>query len=30
MRVRVCYLDCREAGLCYCLVTHVENLLHPL
>jgi hypothetical protein len=30
MRMRVCYLDCHEAGLCCYLVIHVENLLHPL
>jgi hypothetical protein len=28
--VRVCYLDCHEAGLCCYLVIHIENLLHPL
>jgi hypothetical protein len=30
MRMRVCYLICREAGLCCYLVIHVGNLLHPL
>jgi hypothetical protein len=30
MRMRVCYLDCHEAGLCCYLVTHIENLLRPL
>jgi hypothetical protein len=30
MCMRVCYLDCHEAGLCCCLVIHTENLLHPL
>jgi hypothetical protein len=30
MRMRVCYLDCHEAGLCYYLVMHIGNLLHPL
>jgi hypothetical protein len=29
-RMRVCYLDCHEAGLCCHLVIHTENLLHPL
>jgi hypothetical protein len=29
-RVRVCYLDCHEAGLCCYLVVHRENLLFPL
>jgi hypothetical protein len=30
MRMRVCYLDCHEAGLqCY-LVIHIKNLLSPL
>jgi hypothetical protein len=28
--VRVCYLDSHEAGLCYYLVLHIENPLHPL
>jgi hypothetical protein len=28
--MRVCYLDCHEAGLCCYLVIHTENLLHPL
>jgi hypothetical protein len=30
MRVRDCYLDIHEAGLCYYLVIHIENLLHLL
>jgi hypothetical protein len=30
MRMRVCYLDCHEAGLCCYLVIHVENLLRLL
>jgi hypothetical protein len=30
MRVRVCCLDCHEAGLCCYLAIHIENLLHPL
>jgi hypothetical protein len=30
MRVRVCYLDCHEGGLCCYLVIHIGNLLHPL
>jgi hypothetical protein len=30
MSMRVCYLDCHEAGLCCYLVKHIENLLHPL
>jgi hypothetical protein len=30
MRMRVCYLECHEAGLCCYLVIHIENLLHPL
>jgi hypothetical protein len=30
MRMRVCYLDCHEAGLCCYLVIHIENLLRPL
>jgi hypothetical protein len=29
-RMRVCYLDCNEAGLCCYVVIHIENLLHPL
>jgi hypothetical protein len=28
--MRVCYLDCHEAGLCCCLVIHIECLLCPL
>jgi hypothetical protein len=23
----MCYLDCHEAGLCWYLVIHIENLL---
>jgi uncharacterized membrane protein len=30
MNMRVCYLDCHEAGLCCYLVIHTENQLHPL
>jgi hypothetical protein len=30
MRMRVCYLDCHEWGLCCYLVIHIETLLHPL
>jgi hypothetical protein len=30
MRMRVCCLDCHEAGLCCYLVIHIENLLRPL
>jgi hypothetical protein len=30
MRMRVCYLDCHEAGLCCYLVIHIENLLRQL
>jgi hypothetical protein len=30
MRMRVCYVDCDEAGLCCYLVTHTENRLRPL
>jgi hypothetical protein len=30
MRVRVCYLDCHEAGLCCYLMIHIEKLLRPL
>jgi hypothetical protein len=30
MSMRVCYLDCYEAGLCCYLVMHIENLLRPL
>jgi hypothetical protein len=26
----VCYLERHEAGLCCCLVIHIENLLRPL
>jgi hypothetical protein len=28
--MRVCYLDCHEAGLCCYIVIHIETLLHPL
>jgi hypothetical protein len=27
--MRICYLDCHDAGLCCYLVTHIENLLRP-
>jgi hypothetical protein len=30
MRLCVCYRDCHEAGLCCCLVIHIENMLRPL
>jgi hypothetical protein len=30
LRMRVCYLDCHEAGLCCYLVIHIGNLLSPL
>jgi hypothetical protein len=30
MRMRVCYLDYHETGLCCYLVIHIENLLRPL
>jgi hypothetical protein len=30
LNMRICYLDCHEAGLCCYLVTHMQNLLHPL
>jgi hypothetical protein len=30
MRMRVCFLDCHEAGLCCYLVIHIETLLRPL
>jgi hypothetical protein len=30
MRIRVCYLDCHEAGLCFYLLIHIEILLRPL
>jgi hypothetical protein len=30
MRMRVCYVDYREAGLCCYLVIHIENLLRQL
>jgi uncharacterized membrane protein len=30
MRMRVCYLDCHEAGLCCYIVINLENLLLPL
>jgi hypothetical protein len=26
MRVRVCYIDCHEAGLCCYVLIHIENL----
>jgi hypothetical protein len=28
--VHIYYLNCHEGGLCCYLVTHIENLLHPL
>jgi hypothetical protein len=30
IRLRLCYLECHEAGLCCYLVIRIENLLHPL
>jgi hypothetical protein len=30
MHMRVCYLDCHDAGLCCYLVVHIENPLRPL
>jgi hypothetical protein len=30
MRMRECYLNCYEAGLCCYLVIHIEDLLRPL
>jgi hypothetical protein len=30
VRMRVWYLECHEAGLCWYLVIHIENLLHLL
>jgi hypothetical protein len=30
MRMRVCYLDSHEGGLCCYLVIHIETLLRPL
>jgi hypothetical protein len=27
--MRICYLDCHEAGLCCYIVIHIENLLRP-
>jgi hypothetical protein len=30
MRMRVCYLDCHEAGLCFYVVVYIENKLRPL
>jgi hypothetical protein len=30
MRMRACYRDCHEVGLCCYLVIRIENLLHPL
>jgi hypothetical protein len=29
LNMRICYLDCHEAELCYYLVIHIENLLCP-
>jgi hypothetical protein len=30
LNMRVCYLDCHEAGLCCYIIIHIENLLHQL
>jgi hypothetical protein len=30
MHMRICYLDCHEAAMCWYLVVHMGNLLHPL
>jgi hypothetical protein len=30
MCMRVCYLECHEAGPCCYLVLHIDNLLRPL
>jgi uncharacterized membrane protein YvlD (DUF360 family) len=30
MRMRVCYLDSHEAGLCCYLVISIEDLIRPL
>jgi hypothetical protein len=30
MSMRLCYLDCHEAGGCCYLVIHIENVLRPL
>jgi hypothetical protein len=30
LRIRVCCLDCHEAGLCCYVVIHIETLLRPL
>jgi hypothetical protein len=30
LRMRICYLDCHETGLCCYSVIHIENLLRPL
>jgi hypothetical protein len=30
MRMRVCYLDCHEAGLCFCIVIQIEKIWRPL
>jgi hypothetical protein len=30
IRMRACYLDCYETGLCYYLVVYIENILRPL
>jgi hypothetical protein len=29
VRMCVCFVDCREAGVCCYLMIHLENLLHP-
>jgi hypothetical protein len=30
MRMRVYYVDCHEAGLCWYLVIHIQTLIRPL
>jgi uncharacterized membrane protein len=30
MRMRICYLECYEAGLCCYLMIHIKTLLHQL
>jgi hypothetical protein len=30
MRMRVCYLDCHESGLCCYLMIHIKNFFLPL
>jgi hypothetical protein len=29
MHMRVCYVDCHEAGLCCYLLIHMENIIPP-